>query len=66
MIMDKKLNQALIKVIREQIIKKNDVKIDGLGTFHPVHTPKRQIQYKNGRVILQPPRDSVTFTPESE
>ncbi|HKJ30954.1 MAG TPA: HU family DNA-binding protein [Balneolales bacterium] len=63
--MSKKLENALLEVIRDQINQKNKVRIDGLGTFHPHHEPRYHVQYKNGKVVLRPPKDSITFTPEN-
>jgi len=58
--------EALIGIIREEISKKNDVRIEGLGTFHAYHTPQNQVQYKNGKVVRRPPKDSITFTPDKK
>lgn len=64
--MSTELEKALIRVIRDQINKKNEIKINGLGTFKPYHIPKKQVQYKNGKVVLRPPKDSILFTPDND
>lgn len=53
-------------VIRDQIIMKNSVQINGLGTFNPVH--KNQVQEKNadGKNVMLPPKDSIEFTSENK
>lgn len=64
--MNKDLGKALAEVIREQAIKKNSIKIDGLGTFKPVHKKQYQNQYVNGRIVMIPPKDYILFTPEKK
>lgn len=64
--MNAELAQALATVIRDQAIKKNSVEIEGLGTFRAVHRKQHQTQYQNGRVLLMPPKDYLTFTPNKD
>ena len=59
--MKPKFIKAFKEVLREQIIKKNDVQIEGLGRFRVVHQEQRQKKYDNGRVVMLPPSDVVEF-----
>lgn len=63
--MDKEFLNAFSKVVRNQISTKNEVRLKGIGTFKPVHRSQRQQQYKDGRVVMLPPKDSIKFTPDS-
>jgi len=63
--MDKEFKQAVADVIRDQIVKKNDIKIPGLGSFRCNHVKQHQKQYENGRVVMVPPRDEIIFVPEN-
>ncbi len=53
--------KAFKEVLREQILKKNKVEIDGFGTFEVVHRKQHQKTYENGRVVMVPPADVVEF-----
>ena len=66
MSISEEFKSALVAAVRESVIQKKAVKIGGLGTFKAVHMKQHQKQYKNGRVVLQPPRDYLTFTPEMD
>ena len=57
---------ALVAVIRENVMQKKTIRISGLGTFKSVHAKQYQKQFDNGRVVLEPPRDFIQFTPLSE
>lgn len=63
--MDKEFTQAVADVIRDQVVKKNDIKIPGLGSFRSNHVKQHQKQYENGRVVMVPPRDEIIFIPEN-
>lgn len=64
--MNSELSVALKDIIREQAIKKDSVKIEGLGTFKPVHKKQHQEMDKNGKIILIPPQDQIHFIPEEK
>ncbi|SMO51713.1 HU family DNA-binding protein [Gracilimonas mengyeensis] len=51
-------------VIRDQIIMKNSVEIDGLGTFKAVHKNQKQEKRADGTNIMVPPKDVIEFTAE--
>jgi len=53
--------KAFKEVLREQILKKNKVEINGFGTFEVVHRKQHQKTYENGRVVMVPPADIVEF-----
>ncbi|MDR9416547.1 MAG: HU family DNA-binding protein [Gracilimonas sp.] len=53
-------------VIRDQIIMKNSVEIEGLGTFKSVHHNQKQEKRADGTNIMLPPKDTIEFTPENK
>ncbi|SMO36900.1 HU family DNA-binding protein [Fodinibius sediminis] len=63
--MDQDFLQAFVEVVREQIARKNKVKIEGIGSFRVEHKKQYQKQYDNGRVVMMPPRDTISFKPEN-
>lgn len=62
--MDQEFLGALAEVIREELTKKNEVTIDGLGVFKPEHQKQYQQQFDDGRVVMIPPKDKITFIPD--
>jgi nucleoid DNA-binding protein len=53
-------------IIRDQIIMKNDVQIDGLGTFKSVHHSQKQEKRADGKTIMLPPKDAIEFVAETK
>lgn len=64
--MDKKFLQAFSEIVREEVARKNDVRLDGIGCFEFEHKKQFQKQYDSGRVVMMPPKDTITFIPENE
>jgi nucleoid DNA-binding protein len=62
--MDQTFLNAFLEVIREQISQQNEIEIEGLGAFCIKHCRQYQKQFENGRVVMMPPKDSITFTPQ--
>ncbi|MDZ7772662.1 MAG: HU family DNA-binding protein [Balneolaceae bacterium] len=62
--MEKAFLQAFREVVREQVLRKNEVHLDGLGYFRFEHRNQFQKQYDDGRVVMMPPRDTITFNPD--
>ncbi len=62
--MDQKFRQAFLDVVREQIVRDSEIKIEGIGVFRSEHRKQFQQQYKDGRVVMIPPKDTVKFVPE--
>jgi len=62
--MEKNFLKALKETIREEIINNNTVQIDGFGRFEKKHQNQRQKKFENGRIVLLPPRDKITFSSE--
>lgn len=62
--MDQTFLRAFSEVIREQVSKKNEVDVKGLGVFGYQHHKQYQKQYDDGRVVMMPPKDILTFIPE--
>lgn len=63
--MDEAFVKAFSEVVREQISKKSEVKLKGLGVFKAKHCKQLQQQHEDGRVVMLPPRDIITFIPDS-
>lgn len=59
--MNKDFLKAFALTIRDQIIMKNSVQVDGLGTFKSHHTSQRQEKRGDGTTIMLPPKDSIEF-----
>lgn len=47
--------------IRDQLIMKNSVEIKGLGTFKAEHIAQKQETLADGRVVMNPPKDTIQF-----
>ncbi|MEX1010897.1 MAG: HU family DNA-binding protein [Balneolaceae bacterium] len=62
--MDKTFVKAFRDVVREELIKKNIIEIEGLGRFENRHLKQREEKRENGQVLMMPPRDEILFTPE--
>lgn len=62
--MEKEFLTALSEIIRDQIVRKNEIQIKGLGTFKQEHIRQHQQQHSNGQVVMVPPKDVVKFIPE--
>ena len=65
MAMDKEFIKAFSEVIREEVTRKNDVYLEGVGRFEFEHQKQFQKQYDSGRVVMMPPKDTITFLPEN-
>lgn len=64
--MDSEFLKAFTEVVREEISRKNEVRINGIGSFQFEHQKQYQKQYENGRVVMMPPKDTISFIPENE
>lgn len=62
--MNKEFIYAFKEVIREQLVRKNKVDLDGFGIFEVQHREQHQKKYENGRVVLMPPADEIVFKPK--
>lgn len=60
--MTKDFLKAFAITIRDQVIMKNSVEIDGLGTFKAVHHSQKQEKRPDGKTVMLPPRDAIEFT----
>lgn len=59
--MTKDFLKAFGLTIRDQVIMKNTVEIDGLGAFSPHHKSQEQEKKSDGTIVMQPPKDSIDF-----
>ena len=64
--MTKDFLQAFSTVIRDQIIMKHTVEINGLGTFKAVHYSQQQEKKADGTTVMMPPRDAIEFIADQE
>lgn len=64
--MDQKFLGAFSEILREEITKKNEVSVDGLGVFKPEHKKQFQKQFDDGRVVMMPPKDKITFVADKK
>lgn len=64
--MEKEFLAAFADIIREQLVRKNEVEIRGLGTFRSKHVKQFQHQYPNGKVVMMPPKDEIKFISENK
>lgn len=63
--MDKEFLRAFSEVVREEVTQKNNVQLEGIGRFEFEHQKQFQKQFDSGRVVMMPPRDTITFVPEN-
>lgn len=61
LIMKSSFIKAFKEVLREQILSKNTVELEGFGTFEVIHQKQYQKKYDDGRVVMMPPADIVEF-----
>jgi len=54
------------EVMREQLIQKNSVHVEGLGRFENQHQQQVQMSGSDGQVVMMPPCDRVVFTPDKQ
>lgn len=64
--MDNEFLKAFAEVVREEVARKNEVKVEGIGLFQLKHRKQYQKQYDNGRVVMMPPKDTISFSPENK
>ena len=59
--MTKKFLKAFGDTIKDQILMKNSVEVEGLGVFKAEHTTQQQEKRADGTHVMLPPKDSITF-----
>ena len=64
--MDSEFLKAFSEIVREELARKNKIQLDGVGAFKLEHQKQFQRQYENGRVVMMPPKDTITFIPENQ
>lgn len=64
--MTKDFLKAFGLTIRDQIIMKNSVEVKGLGIFKAEHTSQHQEKKAEGKLVMQPPKDSIKFKADLE
>jgi len=64
--MDNEFLKAFSEVVRDEVAKKNEVQLEGIGSFQFRHRKQFQKQFDNGRVVMMPPKDTISFIPENK
>lgn len=64
--MNKQFLKAFSEVVRREVAQKNEVQLDGVGAFRHRHQKQFQKQFENGRVVMMPPKDTISFIPEND
>ncbi len=64
--MDQKILGAFSEILREEMTKKNEVSVEGLGVFKPEHKKQYQKQFDDGRVVMMPPQDRIVFVADKK
>lgn len=63
--MDEQFLKAFSEVVRQEVARKNEVRLEGVGAFRHHHQKQFQKQFDNGRVVMMPPKDTILFIPEN-
>jgi nucleoid DNA-binding protein len=61
--MQDELTQQLAQLIRDELLKNNQVEIKGLGIFSRKHIPAEEETKPDGTIMLHPPKDTIEFEP---
>ena len=64
--MDQEFLGVITEIIREEIVKKNEVVVEGLGVFKRDHQKQYQKQFDDGRVVMMPPKDKISFVADKK
>ncbi len=64
--MNKQFLKAFSEVVRREVAQKNEVQLEGVGAFRYRHQKQFQKQFENGRVVMMPPKDTISFIPEND
>ncbi|MCH8495135.1 MAG: hypothetical protein LAT57_05820 [Balneolales bacterium] len=62
--MERVFEKAFTSVIRTQILQGHTVIIDGLGAFKMEHVKQQPSRVKDGKSVLNPPKDRIVFLSE--
>jgi DNA-binding protein HU-beta len=57
--------QALAELVQEALMRGESIYVPGIGTFSVEHHGSTTEQLPDGRLVLHPPRDVVSFTSEA-
>ncbi len=63
--MKNRTTSELVKVLKEELMNKGSVAIPSLGTFSVEHRRQQRVEYADGRIVLEPPKDIIAFTPDT-
>lgn len=57
---------ALVEVVRETLVRGEDVDLPELGTFRVAYRPSEAETLPTGEVVMRPPRNEIVFSPHQE
>ncbi len=57
---------ALVEVVRETLVRGEDVDLPELGTFRVEYRPSEAETLPTGEVVMRPPRNEIVFSPHQE
>lgn len=63
--MDPEFIEAFVEVFKKEMTRNNKVYIEGIGSFRVEHRKQFQKQYDDGRVVMMPPKETISFVAEN-
>ena len=57
---------ALVEVVRETLVRGEDVHLPELGTFRVEYRPSEAEALPTGEVVMRPPCNKIVFSPHHE
>lgn len=63
--MKTEVTHELVKVLKEELMNKGSVSIPSIGTFGVEHRRQHRVEYADGRIVLEPPKDVIVFSPDT-
>ena len=57
---------ALVEVVRETLVRGEDVHLPELGTFRVEYRPSEAEALPTGEVVMRPPCNEIVFSPHHE
>ncbi|TYP93817.1 DNA-binding protein [Fodinibius salinus] len=64
--MDSDFLQAFSEVVRNEVSQNNEVHVEGIGCFVSEHQKQYQKKFDDGRVVMMPPKNTISFIPKKD
>jgi nucleoid DNA-binding protein len=58
-----RIENVLVEIVRESLIDRAPIHVDGLGTFEVEHRSSAAVRSESGELRMVPPRDEIVFHP---